>query len=43
MIENLEVIDEWMASPRAHPELGVAGNRPPRGVDRCFETNGTEI
>jgi len=41
--EALEVIDEWMANLRAHPELGVAGNRPPRAVDRCFETDGTEI
>ena len=22
---------------RAHPELGVAGNKPPRAVDRCFD------
>jgi hypothetical protein len=41
--EAFEVIDEWMANLRAHPELGVAGNRPPRAVDRCFQTNGTEI
>jgi hypothetical protein len=41
--EAFEVIDEWMANLRAHPELGVAGNRPPRAVDRCFATNGTEI
>jgi hypothetical protein len=41
--EAFEVIDEWMANLRAHPELGVAGNRPPDAVDRCFETDGTEI
>ncbi len=41
--EALEVIDEWMANLRAHPELGVAGNRPADAVDRCFATNGTEI
>jgi hypothetical protein len=41
--EAFEVIDEWMANLRAQPELGVAGNRPPRAVDRCFETDGSEI
>ena len=41
--EAFAVIDEWMANLRAHPDLGVAGNRPPLAVDRCFETNGTEI
>jgi len=41
--EAFEVIDEWMANLRANPELGVAGNRPPRAVDRCFATDGSEI
>jgi len=41
--EAFEVIDEWMANLRANPGLGVAGNRPPRAVDRCFMTNGQEI
>jgi hypothetical protein len=41
--EAFEVIDEWMANLRANPEEGVAGNRPPRAVDRCFTTAGTEI
>src|SRR5574338_628778 len=41
--EAFEVIDEWMANLRAHPELGVAGNRPPRAVDRCFTNTGVEI
>jgi hypothetical protein len=41
--EAFEVIDEWMANLRAHPERGVAGNRPPRAVDRCFELDGSEI
>jgi hypothetical protein len=41
--EAFEVIDEWMANLQANPELGVAGNRPPRAVDRCFDTSGTEI
>jgi hypothetical protein len=41
--EAFEVIDEWMANLRANPELGVAGNKPPRAVDRCFTTLGDEI
>jgi len=41
--EAFEVIDEWMENLRAHPELGVGGNRPPGAVDRCFQTNGTQI
>jgi hypothetical protein len=41
--EAFEVIDEWMANLRANPELGVAGNRPTRAVDRCFDTLGNEI
>ena len=41
--EAFEVIDEWMANLRAHPERGVAGNKPPRAVDRCFTTDGDEI
>jgi len=41
--EAFEVIDEWMANLLAHPELGVAGNKPPRATDRCFTTLGDEI
>jgi hypothetical protein len=41
--EALAVIDEWMANIRAHPELGVAGNKPELATDRCFRTDGTEI
>jgi hypothetical protein len=41
--EAFEVIDEWMLSLLAHPERGVAGNRPPRAVDRCFDALGSEI
>jgi Tannase-like family of unknown function (DUF6351) len=41
--EAFEVIDEWMANLRQSPWLGVAGNRPPRAVDRCFTTAGQEI
>jgi hypothetical protein len=35
------VIDDWMANIRAHPEDGVAGNKPAAAVDSCFATNGT--
>jgi hypothetical protein len=41
--EALEVMDEWMTSLLDNPDLGVAGNRPPRAVDRCFDTFGNEI
>jgi hypothetical protein len=41
--EALEVMDEWMSNIRANPAAGVAGNRPLRATDRCFESNGTEI
>jgi Tannase-like family of unknown function (DUF6351) len=41
--EALAVIDEWMANIRAHPELGVAGNKPELATDRCFTTEGAEI
>jgi Tannase-like family of unknown function (DUF6351) len=41
--QALEVIDEWMANIRAHPDLGVAGNKPELATDRCFTTGGTEI
>lgn len=41
--EALEVIDEWMRNLRARPHLGVAGNKPPRATDRCFDAAGVEI
>ena len=41
--EALEVMDEWMTNILANPELGVAGNKPARAVDRCFDTFGNEI
>jgi hypothetical protein len=34
-----EVIDEWMANLRQHPERGVAGNRPVRAEDACFDAS----
>jgi hypothetical protein len=41
--EALEVMDEWMMNILANPGLGVAGNKPDRAVDRCFDTSGSEI
>jgi len=41
--EAFEVIDEWMANIHATPWKGVAANKPPRAVDRCFDTLGNEI
>jgi hypothetical protein len=41
--QALQVIDDWMANIRAHPERGVAGNKPELATDRCFTTGGTEI
>jgi hypothetical protein len=37
------VIDEWMANIAAHPERGVSGNKPAGAVDRCFNTDGSQI
>jgi hypothetical protein len=39
----LGVIDEWMANLAAHPERGVAGNKPAAAVDSCFAANGSLI
>jgi hypothetical protein len=39
----LDVIDQWMLNLRAHPELGVAGNKPTGATDRCFDSAGVEI
>jgi hypothetical protein len=41
--EVFDVIDEWMANIRRHPWRSVADNKPPRAVDRCFDTLGNEI
>jgi hypothetical protein len=41
--EALEVMDEWMLNILRNPEWGVAGNKPERAVDRCFDTWGDEI
>ena len=39
----LRVIDEWMTNIRAHPERGVADNKPAAAVDSCFATDGSLI
>jgi len=41
--EAFEVMDEWMRNIQANPSLGIAGNKPPRAVDRCFDANGEQI
>jgi len=41
--QALSVIEQWMANIRAHPNLGVAGNKPELATDRCFTTQGEEI
>jgi hypothetical protein len=41
--EALQVMDAWMANIRKNPAGGVAGNKPPLAVDRCFATDGTQI
>jgi hypothetical protein len=41
--EALEVMDEWMTNILNNPDAGVAGNKPARAVDRCFEADGNEI
>ena len=41
--EALEVMDQWMRNIFANPGGGVAGNKPARATDRCFDQTGTEI
>jgi Tannase-like family of unknown function (DUF6351) len=41
--EAFEVIDDWMANIRRHPNRGVARNKPALATDRCFTTQGEEI
>lgn len=36
----LEVMDEWLARQRAHPERSPGANRPPRALDSCFDADG---
>jgi hypothetical protein len=39
----LGVIDDWMENIAAHPERGVAGNKPAAAVDSCFAADGSPI
>jgi hypothetical protein len=41
--EALDVIDEWVTNILNSPAAGVAGNKPARAVDRCFNADGTEF
>jgi hypothetical protein len=41
--QAFEVLHDWITNIRAHPERGVAGNRPAAAVDRCWSTDGTLI
>jgi len=41
--EAFLVMDEWMMNILANPDAGVAGNKPARAVDRCFDAAGNEI
>lgn len=41
--EALEVMDEWMVNILNNPAAGVAGNKPARAVDRCFDAAGNQI
>jgi Tannase-like family of unknown function (DUF6351) len=41
--EALQVIDQWLANIRQHPELSVGENKPADATDRCFTSQGTEI
>jgi hypothetical protein len=40
--EAFQVIDQWMTNLLENPHLGVAGAKPPKAVDRCFNVDGTE-
>ncbi len=39
----LQVMDQWMANIAAHPERGVARNKPQAAVDSCFAVDGSLI
>ena len=39
----LEVMDAWLARIRAHPERGVAGNRPAAAADHCTDAQGRTV
>jgi Tannase-like family of unknown function (DUF6351) len=41
--QAFQVMDQWLANMREHPDAGVVGNKPPLATDRCFATDGTQI
>jgi hypothetical protein len=41
--EALEVLDAWLTNIAHNPAAGVAGNKPARATDRCFDIDGNEI
>jgi hypothetical protein len=41
--QALLVLDLWLENIAAHPELGVAGNKPADAVDSCFAADGSLI
>ncbi len=41
--DALQVIDQWLANIRQHPNLSVAANKPADATDRCFTSQGAEI
>lgn len=42
-LEALRVMDEWIGAVRAQPWRGVAGNRPARADDACFDAGGRTL
>lgn len=41
--DALEVMDQWMANLRRHPERSVAANKPAAAQDKCLDRNGKVI
>lgn len=41
--EGFRVMDQWVLNIVSNPSAGVAANRPEEAVDRCWNTDGTEI
>jgi hypothetical protein len=42
-LEALAVMDEWMTNMRLAPGKGIAGNKPAKAVDSCFDLQGKPI
>jgi hypothetical protein len=43
ILPAFEVLHHWIMNIKANPEAGIAGNKPPEAVDKCWETDGTLI